>query len=177
MGIFGFWMIKFVYSEVIKKCFNRLSSSCKNASAVLNRLCMFIIKRKSFLSLTFYIKQLFNGVQSISISLIYFLFVCIFPLLIVLTMVLNIHRRNCLVCHERYTSLDWFHLQTADIKLLKDIENFKDRQFSKPQLQSVSILFSFAHPWHLVYLLCYWNSRSMFEAFIYTTLLNLLARS
>ena len=86
-----------------------LSSSCKNASAVLYRLCMFIIKTKSFPSLTFYIKQLFNGVQSISISLIYFLFVCISPQLIVLTMVLNIHRRNCLVCHERYTSLDWFH--------------------------------------------------------------------
>ena len=163
MGIFGFWMIKFVYSEVIKKCFNRLSSSCKNASAVLNRLCMFIIKRKSFLSLTFYIKQLFNGVQSISISLIYFLFVCIFPLLIVLTMVLNIHRRNCLVCHERYTSLDWFHFwYKPQISNFWKFENFKDRQFSKPQLQSVSILFSFAHPWLLVYLLCYWNPWSMF---------------
>lgn len=57
------------------------------------------------------------------------------------------------------------------------IENFKDRQFSKPQLQSVSILFSFAHPWLLVYLLCNWNPRSMFKAVIYTTLLDLLARS
>ena len=73
---------------------------------------MFIIKRTSFISLTFYIKQLFNGVQSISIRLIYFLFGCIPPRLIVLTMVLNIHRRNCLVCHERYTSLDWFIFNT-----------------------------------------------------------------
>ena len=100
MGIFGFWMIKFVSSEVMKNVSSGYShASCKNASAVLYRLCMFIIKRKSFPSLTFYITQLLNGVQSISIRLIYFLFVCFPPppQIIVLTMVLNTHRRNCVI--------------------------------------------------------------------------------
>ena len=29
--------------------------------------------------------------------------------------------------------------------------------FQKPLFQSVSVFFSFAHPWHLLFLLCYFN--------------------
>ena len=37
----------------------------------------------------------------------------------------------------------------------------------KPQFQSISVFFSFAHPWNLLYLLCYFNLPLMFEAVIF----------